>query len=90
MFQHAEDLTVIFFRRKPMISTWPDPVEAKALSGTVDAIIVVLGLDAWQKIQGRLLGHKMRVKPCQVAEIGRVNFHKMLNGQKDAQGKRQV
>lgn len=26
-----------------------DPVEAKALSGTVDAIIVVLGLDAWQK-----------------------------------------
>lgn len=39
-----------------------DPVEAKALSGTVDAIIVVLGLDAWQKIQGRLLGHKMESK----------------------------
>ena len=36
--------------------------------------------------QGRLLGHKMRVKPCQVAEIGRVNFHKMLNGQKDVGG----
>lgn len=31
-----------------MISFWPI-VEAKALSGTVDAIIVVLGLDAWQK-----------------------------------------